>query len=235
MIPSNGLLILGLVSVSNAAVIKRTLAADDVVVLGIDGTTRVLKDSEFAALEARATLPGPLDSVNLTTTSNTIERRCHKTKEVQVLSDEEFLNWDVALSPVISSVGGTGSVTVSSGSSISNSISVGSSFSTSLDEIFGMSLSIEVSQSWSSSYEQSLSFEVPADHHGLIVSQPYVRRVQGNVWSGCPDSLEKTPFTSDSYTDRTYGTNLQWVAGLIRLCSSKTFPVPYCNGEGTHI
>ncbi|KAH7353535.1 hypothetical protein B0T11DRAFT_356714 [Plectosphaerella cucumerina] len=233
MLPSYTLLALGLASVSSAAVTKR-LASDDILVLGVDGTTQVMKASDFAALEARAAAPAPIDLSSFPA-EPAVDRRCAWTREVQVLSDRQFLNWDVAMSPVISSVGGKGSVTVTSGSEISNSISVGSSVSVgSLDQIFGMSLSIEASQSWSSSYEQSLTFEVPEGHHGLIVSQPYVRRVEGNVWSGCVDNLEKTPFMCDSYTDRTYGTDLKWVAGIIRLCSSTTYPIPYCIGEGSH-
>ncbi|KAH6664801.1 hypothetical protein F5X68DRAFT_143917 [Plectosphaerella plurivora] len=233
MLPSYTLLALGLASVSSAAIVKR-LSSDDILVLGVDGSTQVMKANEFAALEARAAAPSPADFSSLPG-EPAIDRRCAWTREVQVLSDTQFLNWDVAMSPVISSVGGKGTVTVTSGSEISNSISVGSSVSVgTLDQIFGMSLSIEASQSWTSSYEQSLTFEVPEGHHGLIVSQPYVRRVEGNVWSGCVDNLEKTPFSSDSYTDRTYGTDLKWVAGIIRLCSSTTYPIPYCVGEGSH-
>ena len=235
MLPSYTLLALGLASASHAAAVRRSLAADEVVVLGVDGSTQIMQAAEFDALEARAAAPAPVNLSSITSETSTLDRRCDWTREVQVLSDAQFLNWDVAMSPIVSSVGGKGSVTVSSGSSISNSVSVGSSVSvSSLDQIFGLSLSVEISQSWSSSYEQSLTFEVPEGHHGLIVSQPYVRRVEGQVWQGCVDDLKKTPFTCDSYTDRKFGESLNWVAGLIRLCSNTEYPIPYCIGEGSH-
>lgn len=242
MLPSYSLLALGLVSASNAAAVRRSLAADDVIVLGVDGSTQVMKATEFAALEARAAAPAAPEDLFSTSSApmspadeSALSRRCAYTREVQVLSDTEFLNWDVAMSPIISSVGGKGSVTVTAGSEISNTISVGASVSlASLDQIFGMSLSVETSETWSSSYEQSLTFEVPEGEHGLIVSQPYVRRIQGNVWQGCADNLQKIPFMSDSYTDRKFGDNLNWVAGLIRLCNSTSYPIPYCIGDGFH-
>ncbi|KXH38347.1 hypothetical protein CSIM01_09692 [Colletotrichum simmondsii] len=69
--------------------------------------------------------------------------------------------------------------------------------------------------------------------YGLVVSQPNVRRVTGNIFSGCTDSPTVDAFTSDSYSDQSYG-NLAWVKGVIRLCNSTTYPVPYCIGQGEH-
>ncbi|KAH7139767.1 hypothetical protein B0J13DRAFT_505054 [Dactylonectria estremocensis] len=233
MIPSVALATFGLISISSAATIPRTLSSDDIIVLGKDGTSQIMKAAEFHALETRRAAPEAPRIWNVS--DQVLHRRgCEKSTEVQILSDEEFLNWDIAISPVLSSVGGKGTVTVSSGYEVSNSVSVSSTFSISAaEQILGLSLSIEVSESWSSSQEQSLTFEVPDGKHGVIVSQPYVRRVQGNVLDGCTDSWDKSTFTSDSYESQTYG-NLNWVKGLIRLCSSETYPIPYCIGEGSH-
>ncbi|KAH7237757.1 uncharacterized protein BKA55DRAFT_578276 [Fusarium redolens] len=139
------------------------------------------------------------------------------------------------MSPVISSLDGSkATVSVTSGFTIANSLKVGASFSIPIiKDILTASLSIDYTETWTSSQQQSLSFQVPENHHGLIVSQPYVRRVQGNVLDGCGDDIEKTEFTSESYESQTYG-NLEWVKGIIRLCSSETYPVPFCNGEGEH-
>ncbi|KAH7120476.1 hypothetical protein EDB81DRAFT_700713 [Dactylonectria macrodidyma] len=232
MIPSVALAMFGLISMSRAATIPRTLSSDDIIVLGKDGTSQIMKAADFHALETRRAAPEAPRIHNIS--DSVLHRRgCEKSTEVQVTSDEEFLNWDIAISPVISSVGGKGTVTVSSGYEVSNSVSVSSSFSISAAEILGLSLSIEVSESWSSSQEQSLTFEVPDGKHGVIVSQPYVRRVQGNVLDGCTDNWDKSTFISDSYESQTYG-NLNWVKGLIRLCSSDSYPIPYCIGEGSH-
>ncbi|KAH8665621.1 hypothetical protein BGZ61DRAFT_538585 [Ilyonectria robusta] len=233
MIPSVVLAMFGLISVSNAAIASGPLSADDIIVLGNDGTSRIMKAADFHALETRGAAPRTSGVQQI---SNPVlhRRGCEKSTEVQILSDEQFLNWDIAISPVISSVGGKGSVTVSSGYEISNSVSVGSEISVSAaKEILGLSLSVEVSESWTTSQEQSLTFEVPDGHHGVIVSEPYVRRVQGNVLDGCTDSWEKSSFVSDSYESQNYG-NLNWVKGVIRLCSSETYPIPYCIGEGSH-
>ncbi|KAM5341485.1 hypothetical protein ACJ41O_014516 [Fusarium nematophilum] len=236
MIPSTALAILSLLSATQAATTKTILSPDDVIVLAHDGSSRVMKAAEFEALEAKQPAPAaPVSETTSVPAARSIRRRgCEKSTEIQVISDEEFLNWDVAISPVLSSTGGKGTVSVSSGYSISNSISVGSSLSVgSIDQILGVSLSVEYSESWSSSQEQSLTFEVPDGKHGVIVSQPYVRRVQGFVLDGCTDNPEKTAFTCDSYEDQAYG-NLSWVKGLIKLCSSETYPIPYCIGEGVH-
>ncbi|KAF4989466.1 hypothetical protein FDECE_14706 [Fusarium decemcellulare] len=230
MVSPVALALFGLLSVSQAAVPRSTtLSPDDVIVLAKDGSSQVMKATEFEALEAAPPLPLNKKQV----ASSKKARRCEKSTEVQVTSDKEFLNWDVAISPVISSTGGKATVSVSSGYSISNSVSVGGSYGVSIESILSLSLTVDYTESWSSSQEQSLTFEVPDGQHGVIVSQPYVRRVEGNILSGCTDSPDKEGFVSDSYSSRSYG-NLNWVDGLIRLCNSTTYPIPYCNGDGAH-
>jgi hypothetical protein len=231
MIPSTLLALISLASVSQAAATKKILSPDEVIVLKTDGTSQVMKAADFHALET-----APAVTKHTSTSKRGLQRRgCEESTEVQVLSDKEFLNWDVAMSAVVSSLGGSvGTVSVTSGFSISNQVSVGVSFDVSLIEsILGVSMSVDYSQSWTSDQQQSLSFEVPKDHHGIIVSQPYVRRVEGNVLSGCTNNPSKTSFVSDTYESQSYG-NLEWVKGVIRLCSSKTYPIPFCNGEGSH-
>lgn len=220
---------LGLLCAATAAPAPGQLSPDDVIVLKNDGTSQIMKASEFDALDSAKPAPASNGTAPLMA-----RRGCEESTEVQVTSDEEFLNWDVALSPVLSSVGGQGTVSVTSGYSISNSVSVTATVSLSgIEKILGLSLSVQYSQSWTSSESQTLSFAVPDGKHGVIVSQPYVRRVQGNILEGCTDDWKKTPFVSDTYTSQSYG-NLQWVKGVIRLCSSDTYPIPFCNGEGKH-
>ncbi|KAF5027077.1 hypothetical protein F66182_789 [Fusarium sp. NRRL 66182] len=230
MIPSTLLALLSLASVSQAAATNKILASDDVIVFKTDGTTEVMKASELKSLQ---TAP----AVNTTDVGKrSLDRRaCQKSSEVQVLSDSEFLNWDIALSPIVSSLDGSvGTVSVTSGHSIANSVSVGTSVTASfLEGVLGMTMSIDYSQTWTSTQQQSMSFQVPAGHHGVIVSQPNVRRIEGNVLDGCTDNPKKTSFVSDSYESQSYG-DLEWVKGVVRLCSSETYPVPFCNGDGEH-
>ncbi|OLN96203.1 hypothetical protein CCHL11_03268 [Colletotrichum chlorophyti] len=204
---------------------------DDVIVVGEDGSHQIMKSAEYDALQARAerSVAPALEDVE-----GIARRGCAESTEIQVLSDEEFLNWDVAISPVLSSIGGSATVSVANGYSIANTVTVSSSISTTFAKIaLGVSLSVSYAQSWTTTETQTLGFTVPDGQYGLVVSQPNVRRVTGNILSGCTDSPTKSSFTSDTYSSQSYG-NLNWVKGVIRLCNSTTYPVPYCIGQGEH-
>lgn len=226
--------VLGLVSSSTAAPAPTVLSADDVIVLKTDGSSEIMKAADFEALESKSSAPTAF-GLQDATDAKLVRRACEDSStEIQVISDEEFLNWDVAISPVVSSVGGSGSVSVSSGYSISNSVSVTASASlTVVESLLSMSLSVSYSETWTTSQTQTLSFTVPDGKHGVIVSEPYVRRVQGFMLEGCSDNWKKTSFMSDTYSSQSYG-DMQWVRGVIRLCSSDTYPIPYCVGTGEH-
>lgn len=238
------LAIFGLSSTAFAAGTPQFLGADDLIVLKDDDTMQVMKAAEFEAINNAASAPALVNPEfqNMTGAPATPRRRCDESTEVQILSDEEFLDWDTAISPVVSSPeGGEVRVSVASGYSVANAVGTGISAT---GNIFGMiaaapvnilslQLSVTYTQTWTTTQDQSQIFLVPEGHYGVVISQPYVRRVQGNVFSGCTDSPEKTPFVSDTYSSQSYG-NLQWVKGVIRLCSSETYPIPYCNGEGEH-
>lgn len=228
MLPGIALTLLGLVSASNAAVTKRSLSHDDVVLLGKDGVPHIMKAAEFDALETRPAAPAPFKS------SRRLRRQdCDESSEVQVTSEEEFLNWDVAISPIVSAASGKAMVMVTSGHSLSNAITIGSSVKGSILDVIELALSVDYSRTWTTTEMQSLTFEVPAGQHGLVVSQPYVRRVQGNYLDGCNSDWKKTPFVSDVYESESHG-DFQWVKGIIRLCNSTEYPIPYCMGEGSH-
>ncbi|GJC97940.1 hypothetical protein ColKHC_06766 [Colletotrichum higginsianum] len=239
MVSSNFLAALGLAAAALAAPNRpRMLSADDVILLGHDGTPRIMKAAAYEALEtAAAAAPVSLSSYNTTTESTTTpalaRRGCERSTEIQVTSDESFLNWDVAISPVASSRGNTAAtIGVSAGFELGNSLAIGSEITIGND-VIGVSLGMDLDVSWSTSLETSLEYEVPDGLFGVIVSQPYVRRVAGNVLAGCTDSPFRTPFVADAYESQNYG-GLSWVKGVIRLCSSETYPIPYCIGQGTH-
>ncbi|WQF78737.1 hypothetical protein CDEST_03751 [Colletotrichum destructivum] len=204
---------------------------DDVVVIGEDGTHQIMKSAEYDALQARAALAPAPDVKPI----EGLERRgCEESTEVQVLSDDEFLNWDVAISPVLSSIGGSATVSVANGYSLANTVTVSSGVTGSFAEgVLGVSLSVSYAETWTTTETQTLGFTVPEGQYGLVVSQPNVRRVTGNILTGCTDSPSKSSFQSDTYSSQAYG-NLAWVKGVIRLCNSTTYPVPYCIGNGEH-
>ncbi|KAG5746898.1 hypothetical protein H9Q72_010090 [Fusarium xylarioides] len=88
-----------------------------------------------------------------TTSKRAITCRGCESTEVQVLSEKEFLNWDVPMSPVISSLDGSkATVSVTSGFTIANSLKVSASFSIPLiEDILTTSLSIDYTKTWTSS------------------------------------------------------------------------------------
>jgi hypothetical protein len=233
----------GIVSASPAANQVRTLAFDDVVLLGADGTSSVVKERDYQSLVARGLIQlaaeersvgeQPAAAPEARGTPGQRRRGCEESTEIQITSDTTFVNWDVALSPVVSAAGGGVTVSVESGYEISNTLSVGTSAEAGLEGVFSTTLSVDYSESWTSSQSSNLVYDVPDGQFGLVVSQPSTRRVQGTVLSGCTDSPTSQAFTSDSYSSQQFG-SLSWVQGVIRLCNSTTYPVPYCIGTGTH-
>lgn len=209
---------------------------DDVILVGEDGAHKLIKHSEYEDIMARGLLVDAAPAapvVARSSPSSTLDQRCDSSEEVQVTSDTTFTNWDVPMSPVVSSAGGGVTVGVSSGYSIANSVSVTAGVSATIQTVLGLSMSVSYSESWTTTEGSTISYTVPDNSYGLIVSQPKTRRVVGNYLSGCTDSPTVTGFTSDTYTSQSYG-NLAWVAGVIRLCNSTVYPVPYCIGDGEH-
>ncbi|RYP02148.1 hypothetical protein DL764_005943 [Monosporascus ibericus] len=216
------------------------LKPDDVIIVGADNSVHVMKDYEYDQLDSdtksaqsHATMPES-DVVAARDVQRQSRRGCQESTEIQVLTDETFLNWDTPVSPVVSAAGGKSSVSLSKGYSITNSLSVGVGASVSaITDILSLSFSVDYSQSWTTQTSQSFTFEVPEGQFGLIVTQAKTRRLTGNYFSGCTDNWDKTSFMSDTYTSQSYG-NMEWVQGVIRLCNSTSYPVPYCIGSGSH-
>ncbi|KAH8898379.1 hypothetical protein GQ53DRAFT_742448 [Thozetella sp. PMI_491] len=215
----------------------RNLAFDDVIVLGEDGSSTIMKDYQYNQLKVRTEMGAQRAArapVTAPSSSRRLARGCEESSEVQVLTDEKFLNWDVPLSSVVGAQGGASQVSITEGHSISNSLSVGASVTGSfLEQILSISYSIDYSETWESSSSLAYTFTVPDGQYGVIVSEPMVHRLTGNYLSGCTDSPTVEAFTSDSYGSQSYG-ELSWVSGVIRLCNSTQYPVPFCVGDGSH-
>lgn len=120
--------LLSLLGGAQALAPPKILSPDDVIVPNDDGSYSVMKDYEYGIQKSRREMlnkrskhspPAPPADVAA------LERRCDDTTEVQVLTDTNFNNWDVAMSPVISNTGSSiATIAVTKGYSISNSISV---------------------------------------------------------------------------------------------------------------
>ncbi|KAI0886536.1 uncharacterized protein GGS22DRAFT_158107 [Annulohypoxylon maeteangense] len=229
---------LAVVGAASAAPRPQPLSFDDVVILAEDGSYSIVKEAEYADIVARNNLQpaSPMEIEARTAAYASKSRRaCGNSNEVQVTSDTKFLNWDVAMSPVVSAQGGSASVTLSSGYMLANSVSITATEGVIVEAVLTATLSVSYTQTWTSTETQAFAYTVPEGQFGVVVSQPLVRRVQGNYISGCVDAPDKkVPFTSDTYTNQVYGGGLNWVQGVIRLCNSTTYPVPFCIGEGSH-
>ncbi|KAK2602903.1 hypothetical protein N8I77_009402 [Diaporthe amygdali] len=253
MLFKNSAAVFALVGLAAAAPAKqepRLLLHDDVILPRADGGYDVMKDWEWSDIERRIekeTRERAVDEKRRALSGYTIpagakigreesdlQRRCDESSEVQVLTDTEFTNWDVAMSPVVGATGGQATVAVTKGYSITNSITVGTGADYTVEkDILKVSMSIDYSHSWTTSDSQTFTYFVTPGQYGVVVSNPYTRRITGNFVTGCTDSPSYEPYTSDTYSDQTY-TGMTWVAGPIRLCNSTTYPVPYCIGTGTH-
>lgn len=120
--------LLSLLGAAQALAPPKILSPDDVIVPNDDGSYSVMKDYEYGIekskremLNKRAKHSPPTSRADV----GALERRCDDTTEVQVLTDTNFNNWDVAMSPVISNTGSANAIiAVTKGYSISNGITV---------------------------------------------------------------------------------------------------------------
>ncbi|CAN8101127.1 unnamed protein product [Discula destructiva] len=199
-----------------------------------------MKEAEHSQLRARYPTLKPLPQIFETQAEQASpeqprRRRCEENTEAQVLSDTTFNNWDVAMSPVVGAQGGSAPVSVTEGYSLANRLVVttGGLFKSIAKSIMGDAFMANIDKTWTTSQTQTLTFTVPDGQYGLIVSQPFVRRIEGKLLTGCIDSQDSADLMVDLYESTSYG-DLSWVNGIIRLCNSTSYPVPYCIGEGFH-
>lgn len=222
----------------------RALNFDEVAVLGVDGRMVIMNEAEYSQLEAsyHTTLEAAPQVVKRQLESRPaspkLHGRCEESTETQVTSDTTFVNWDVAMSPVVGAQGGATTVGVTEGYSVANELSIqlGGTMKMIAKAILKSAQAykeINSDTTWTSTQTSTLTFQIPEGQYGLVVSQPLVRRIQGNILSGCTDAWANETFTLDSYTPVSYGA-LSWVQGVIRICNSTAYPVPYCIGAGFH-
>lgn len=105
-----------------------TLQHDDVLAFRDDGTPVVMKEWDYQIeqdkREVQRRKSGKVVS-RAPAPSKRTKRACEQSTEVQVLNQTDFINWDVAMSPVIGNTGSSSAmVSVAQGYSVANSISV---------------------------------------------------------------------------------------------------------------
>ncbi|KAF6801190.1 hypothetical protein CSOJ01_11920 [Colletotrichum sojae] len=214
------------------------LAHDDVVLYGVNGEYKVIKDAEFQNLTDAGTLVYGGDGVkarSLPDTLSSLEARdCDgRNVEYEITSQQNFLDWDVQISPVIGAQQAPVTIAVARGYSVANSISIGETAGISAEGL-SVSLSIDYTTTWTTSDTTTITYTVPTGQYGVIVSQPYVHRMYGTAYSSCgTGGGTKENWQSTTHSSQTYG-GMDWVTGVFRLCAHKSYPVPYCNGKGSH-
>ncbi|EOD50571.1 hypothetical protein UCRNP2_2657 [Neofusicoccum parvum UCRNP2] len=238
-------LLAGLSSLAAAAPsASKILADDDIILLGDNGRHEVMKVRDYDLLKARSVPPPTWGN----STFPTLDRRlsnftspfplsrrqdCEQSQEVQLKEKTQFQNWDVPMSSVITAEADRARVTVSDGFSLANSVTVSTGVKSTFEKVLSVSLGVDVGTTWTTEQTAEYSFFVPKGKSGIIVSNPDTTRYTGQILDGCTDNPTRVDFTVDAYTSTTYGA-LSWVKGTIRLCSSDTYPVPFCVGTGTH-
>lgn len=217
----------------------RALKFDEVAVVGLDGRMVIMHASEYNQLEARRqTLESPPKTVRRQLESSPPKMRrqdCYQSTEVKIISDTTFTDSDVAMSGILGAQGGAAFITISTRHSIANNLKIktGGLIKKIAKAVLRDAYKIDSDTTWTNTQTTTLRFDIPEGQYGLVVSQPLVRRIEGAVLSGCSDAPNQEPFTLDSYSSASFE-DFGWVEGVIRLCNSTTYPVPYCSGEGSH-
>ncbi|GKT50790.1 uncharacterized protein ColSpa_10971 [Colletotrichum spaethianum] len=212
---------------------------DDVILYGVNGQYKVIKDAEFQTLTSAGVLTyGGNDKVetrHLLDSSALVKARdCDGSNaEFEITSTADFLDWDVQISPVIGAQQAPVTIAVARGYSLANSVTVGGTAGISAEGI-SIGLKIDYQQTWTTTDTTTITYTVPTGQYGVIISQPWTHRIYGNVYTSCStDPGAKSTFMGSSHTSQTYG-SMDWVTGVFRLCASKNYPIPYCNGQGSH-
>lgn len=239
----------GLVSAAPQKQVPRILQHDDVILPRADGGFDVMKDWEWSHIELRmqreararemenkrAALAGEGISAGANNMMGLAERGgCEQSQEVQILTDESFLDSDVAMSPVISAGGGQVLVAISKGYSVADQLTVSKQIDLTLvASLLSASIQYSSGTTWTTTDTLTFTFYLSAGDYGLVVSNPLTRRLTGSVLTGCTDSPDVIGYTADSRSSQVFG-DLSWVTGPIRLCNSTTYPVPNCIGSDWH-
>jgi hypothetical protein len=217
-----------------------SIGVDDVILHG-NGRFTVMKRSDFEELDAARKSgvvppkPAYLDENHYSGNETVSPANKHLKRATSIIipnPNSRFLGWDVQMSQVTK--GAPTTISVASGFSVSNTISVGmSSTLTLVQDFLQVSMSVDYSQSWQTTQSQTITAEVPKDKYGAFVSNPWTNRASGNVWTGSiGGDGELSYYQADSFDSKKYD-NMEWVDGVISLCTGDEFPLKRCLGEGT--
>ncbi|KAJ0114464.1 hypothetical protein J7T55_010854 [Diaporthe amygdali] len=167
------------------------------------------------------------------------KRECQEITSAVTDKTENFVDWDVQMSPVIHGVGARTVVTVTQGYSVTNGLTVGGGLDyTFTKDILKGALKIDYSHSWTTTYQAAMAYEVTEGYSGTVVTKPTVTRRTGRILKGCIGrQTSQGTFSATSHEEGQRG-GLTWVQGNISLCQKQIAdgaPLSRCNGGGNFI
>ena len=128
-------------------------------------------------------------------------------------------------------------ISITVGASISDSVTVSGGASYSASEVFSLTGSVSYTRTWTHSSSITNRFTIKDGEWGVIVVNARTTRSWGSFDGKCVlNCYNKYPDTKRTYSnaDEHYNGPYGLVEGAYYKCSSKTYPIPYCVGTGTH-
>lgn len=169
------------------------------------------------------------------------ERRgpgCNRSNVIVVDKTEDFVDWDVQMSPVTCASQVNMTIAITSGYTVTNTVGVSAGLDIGLvKDLLKTSIGINYSRSWTSGTMITTTGTVPANQCGAMIDMPNVTRRYGRVLRGCPGSYTQIgTFMADSHAEANYN-GVHWVSGAISICSKpQSFPpLSRCHGLGNFV
>ncbi|KAE8378995.1 hypothetical protein BDV26DRAFT_260377 [Aspergillus bertholletiae] len=212
-------------------------SADKAILILGDGTTKTIERKDLESHLNGIPLEPPTDNLPRSFKSDgfTGLQKRGDSQFIIPLPDQEFLGWDIAMSPITHANGADATVSIAAGQSVANSISVGTSFTATVEKWLQIGASINYQDTVTNTLTGTATMTIPKGRWGAIVSNPLTHRRRGYVFSGAPGKGQYEYFQADSF-DRQSVTyqqaKLDWVRGVITSCLGDGYPLKMCNGQG---
>ncbi|KAH7152243.1 hypothetical protein B0J13DRAFT_594186 [Dactylonectria estremocensis] len=218
------------------------LKHDEVILYGENGRMEIVHETVYEQLVAHQgfDIETPeVDEVFLNKTDDKpLDKRasCAYTTALIVDTTQNFVDWDVQMSPVVIASVGAMDVYVSSGYSVSNSVTVsGSAELGFVKDRLSTTFGVSYTRTWTTQTVINIKGTVPQGYSGVMITRPFKTRRYGRNMRGCIGSMKQTgTFMADSYKEGSYA-GVKWVSGAISMCAKKQFPLSRCNGGGNFI
>jgi hypothetical protein len=182
------------------------------------------------------------DKIEVSEEDVPLEKRqasCSWTRSVIVDKTEEFVDWDVQMSPVVCATNGDTDITITSGYSVANTIGGSADINLTLvKDVLGAKFGINYSRTYTSSTLIANKRTIFKGNCGVMITKPITTRRSGRVLEGCPGSFKQTgTFYADSHREQAYG-GVTWVEGFIDDCQKRQPAgqrLSRCSGGGNFI